>query len=141
MKNLIRSAFDPGPHGACTSFGLILLRVAAGGMMLYAHGWGKLTGFSEMSGKFLDPLGIGSMPSLALAVFAEVFCAALVMIGLGTRVAAIPLLVTMIVAAFLVHGAEPFAKKELALLYGTAVLALVFTGAGKFSADSIFRKS
>jgi len=104
--------------------------------MLFAHGWGKLKGFSAISGKFPDPLGIGSAPSLAMAVFAEVFCAIALILGLFTRAAAIPLLITMIVAAFIVHGANPFQKKEFALLYAIPFLVLILTGAGKFSIDS-----
>lgn len=108
-------------------------------MMVAAHGWGKLTNFSEKSSQFADPLGVGSETSLALAIFAEVFCAVAVAIGLFTRVAAIPLVITMFVAAFAIHIDDPFQKKEFALLYAIPFLALMFTGAGRFSIDGRFR--
>ena len=104
--------------------------------MAIAHGWGKLTGFSEKSGGFPDPIGLGSPTALGLAVFAEVFCSIAIVLGLFTRAAAIPLLITMMVAAFMIHGDDPFQKKELALFYGATYLTLIFTGAGKFSADA-----
>ena len=108
--------------------------------MLYAHGWPKLASFSEKSGGFPDPLGIGSPASLTLAVFAEVLCALALMLGLFTRAAAIPLLITMLVAAFIVHGDDPFQKKEFALLYAIPFLALILTGAGTYSVDSKLKK-
>jgi putative oxidoreductase len=124
-------------QGSWTSLGLLFLRIAAGGMMLFGHGWAKLTGFMDIAPSFPDPLGLGSTTfSLGLAVFAEAFCAAAVMIGLATRIAAIPLVVTMLVAAFVVHSDDPWAKKELALLYVAPFLTLMFTGPGKFSFDA-----
>ena len=39
------------------------------------------------------------------------------------------------VAAFIVHGADPLAKKEMALLYFIAFVAIFLAGPGKFSID------
>jgi len=124
-------------QGSWTSLGLLFLRVTAGGMMLFGHGWAKLTGFSELAANFPDPLGLGSTTvSLGLAVFAEAFCAAAVVVGVATRWVSIPLVITMLVAAFVVHSDDPWAKKELALVYAAPFLTLVFTGPGKFSFDA-----
>ncbi len=119
--------------------GLLLLRLAVGGFMFFFHGWGKLANFAELSGKFPDPLGVGSTFSLVLAIFAEVLCALLVMAGLGTRFAAVPLVVAMLVAAFVVHADDPWGKKEFALLYAIPFLTLVFTGGGRFALERFVR--
>ena len=140
MKSLIQKATSPGSHDQLSSIGLLILRLFTGGCMLIAHGWGKLTSFGELSSKFPDPIGFGSAPSLALAVFAEVFCAIAIMLGLFTRAAAIPLLITMLVAAFVIHGADPFQKKEFALLYAAPFLMLIFTGAGSLSVDAKLKR-
>ena len=117
--------------------GLLVLRLYAGVTMLVAHGWGKLSAFSERADGFPDPFGVGGPVSLGLAVFAEVVCAALVAVGFLTRFAALPLVVTMIVAGFVVHGDDPFAKKELALSYLAMYLAILGTGAGRLSVDGM----
>jgi len=123
-------------HGIWSSLGLLVMRLAAGGMMLVGHGWAKLAAFGDLASRFPDPLGIGSSTmSLALVVFAEVFCSLAVMIGLVTRLAAIPVVITMCVAAFAIHADDPWAKKEFALLYALPFVTLIFTGAGKFSVD------
>ena len=105
-------------------------------MMFFGHGWGKLVKFGDLSSKFPSVMGIGSAPSLVLAIFAEVVCAALLVFGVATRFAALNLLITMLVAALIVHGDDPFAKKELALAYATMYAALLCTGGGRYSVDS-----
>ena len=124
-------------NGVAEAVGLFVLRVAVGGMML-THGWPKLQRLLETPDKFADPLGLGPELSLGLAVFSEVICAVLIVVGAGTRAAAFPLLITMLVAAFIVHGDDPFKKQELALLYGAGALTLMMTGAGRFSLDALF---
>ena len=78
---------------------------------------------------------IGSRYSLGLVVFAELFCAILIVLGLGTRFAAIPIIVTMAVAAFIVLAGNPFDGRELALLYLTAFTTILVLGAGSYSLD------
>ena len=128
---MLKRLMNPGPTDLWTSIGLLILRLVAGGIMVYSHGWQKLTSFSQAASKFPDPIGIGNELSMALAVGAEVGAAALITIGLFTRLAAVPLAFTMIVAAFVVHGGDPLAKKELALLYLTIFATLGCTGAGR----------
>jgi putative oxidoreductase len=57
------------------------------------------------------------------------------MAGLFTRLSVIPLIITMLVAAFVAHAGDPFSSKEPALLYLIPYLALLFSGPGKFSLD------
>jgi len=116
--------------------GLLLLRLGAGGLMLFGHGIRKAQRYSALSETFSDPLGIGAMHSLNLAVFAEVICAAMVMIGLATRVAAVNVAGTMAVAAFIVHANDPWPKPELAIVYLVPFLVLALTGPGRFSLDA-----
>ena len=117
--------------------GLLLLRLGAGGLMAFGHGWGKLSGYSDLSTKFPDVIGIGSGPTLMLAIGAEVVCAGAVVLGLFTRFATLPLIGTMLVAAFVAHGSDTFDVKERALLYLVMYVALAFTGPGRFSLDAL----
>ena len=133
MKKILCLSFLPKSHDVA----LLLLRVGFGGYMLVFHGWGKLIGWSKLSGSFPDPLGVSSQVSLGLTVFAEVFAAAFLIVGLFSRLSAVLLTVTMGVAFFIVHGGK-FAgdgNGEMAFLYGLVFLALIFTGAGKYSVD------
>lgn len=120
---------------------LLLLRLAFGGMMLFGHGLPKLLTFAEKSQTFSDPLGVGSQMSLVMAIFAEVFCSAAVVLGVMTRYAAIPLVVTMAVAAGLVHAEDPWQKKELAICFGVAFVCLIVAGGGRFALDGLRSKA
>jgi putative oxidoreductase len=118
---------------------VLVLRITLAGFML-THGWPKFLRLLEGGEiQFGDPIGLGPTLSLILTVFAEFFCSILIGIGLGTRLAAIPLLITMGVAAFVAHGGDPFRQKEVALLYLLFYLALLVLGSRKYSIDSFLR--
>jgi putative oxidoreductase len=119
--------------------GLLLLRAYVGGGMLIAHGLPKLFSYAEKSGNFPDPLGVGTSASLMLVIFSEVLCALFVALGIKTRYTAIPLFITMMVAAFIIHASDPFAVKELAILYGVGYLTLIFTGGGQLTVEKWFK--
>lgn len=120
-----------------TSLGLLLLRLWVGLIMALSHGWAKLTTYGERADQFPDPLGVGSPVSLGLTIFAEFFCALAFAAGLFTRAVAIPLIITMVVAAFVIHGDDPFGKKELALLFAAPFVAVFVTGPGRYSLDRL----
>lgn len=118
---------------------LLIIRLGAGGMML-THGIPKINRLMADEVKFADPFGLGPTISLGLATFAEVLCAALIMIGFKVRLATIPLMVTMLTAAFYAHWDDPFGRKELPLLYFLTFLGLLVFGGGKFSIDGLTGK-
>ncbi|HXW53479.1 MAG TPA: DoxX family protein [Myxococcota bacterium] len=122
------------------SLGLLILRVGIAGTMALRHGLPKLLDFSNSMTTFPDPLGFGPTISLSLVVFAEFLCSILVLVGVFTRFSVVPVLVAMAVAFFVVHGSDPFAKKEMAFLYLTGFSCILAAGPGKFSADALFRQ-
>ncbi|MCX8532620.1 DoxX family protein [Chryseobacterium luquanense] len=111
------------------------------GFAMISHGFPKLqTLINGGEIQFYDFLGLGSTVSLVLTVFAEFVCSIFIILGLFTRVAAGFLLFTMIIAGFVVHGADPFDKRELSLLYLSIYLIIISVGAGKFSVDHMIEK-
>ena len=116
---------------------LLIARIAIAAMML-THGIPKLmTLFGSEPVQFFDFMGLGPVISLGLTVFAETLCSVLILFGLGTRLASIPLIITMTVAVLQIHAADAFAKKELALHYLVVYVLLLILGSGKYSVDSI----
>src|SRR3989337_1747274 len=100
-----------------TDVALLLARVGISVLML-THGLPQLAKlFSGDPVQFLPFMGLSPEVSLALAVFAEVFCSIFILVGFATRLAVIPLAITMLVALFMVHAADPFSVKENALHY------------------------
>ncbi len=113
---------------------LFLLRIAFC-LAFMSHGWQKWLNFESLSTTFPDPLGVGSEASLVLALFAELLCPAAVIVGFLYRLALIPMLFTMGMAFFVIHGGDPFAARELAFLYFTVFFTLWLAGPGRVSVD------
>jgi putative oxidoreductase len=103
--------------------------------MMLTHGWPKLVDYSQKASSFADPLHIGNNISLGLVIFAEFFCSILVVVGLGTRFAAFPIMVTMFIVSFIINGSHPVADRELPILYLSAFTAILMLGAGSYSLD------
>ena len=121
-----------------TDIGLLIFRIGIAGLML-THGFPKLLRFfGSEEIVFGDPLGVGQEVTLFFAVFAEFLCSILIILGLATRLAAIPLIITMAVAAFIVHATDGFGRQELPILYLLGFLLLLFIGSGKYSLDWFF---
>ncbi|MDF2181461.1 DoxX family protein [Neptuniibacter sp. CAU 1671] len=84
----------------------LLLRLYLAPVLMQA-GWNKLSHFEDTAAWFGNPdWGLGlPFPELmaALAAGTEFFGAILLIVGLGVRWVSIPLMVTMLVAAFAVH--------------------------------------
>ncbi|MFZ4928238.1 DoxX family protein [Chryseobacterium sp. Mn2064] len=119
---------------------LLAVRVFVGFAML-SHGFPKLQ-MLLAGGKieFFDFMGLGPQISLILTVFAEFVCSILLILGLFTRVSLGFLIFTMGIAAFVVHGADSFEKREMALIYLCIYLLLMVAGAGKVSVDHMIER-
>jgi putative oxidoreductase len=135
----MKQSFHTDLHKGRLDLSLLLLRVLVAAFML-THGLPKF--FKLMAGnlEFSDPLRIGEPATLILAVLAEVVCSTFIFIGLGTRLAAVPLIATMLVAAFVSNWNDPFGQKELPLLYLFIYTTLLILGSGKYSVDFLLSK-
>ncbi|MCI2239322.1 DoxX family protein [Paenibacillus sp. TRM 82003] len=135
-----RGAASAARTPAATSAGLLLLRLVTGALLL-VHGVPKL---SDPAGATGTAASVGvPAPDLAgwLVILGEVGLGALLLVGLLTRVAGGLLVLQMAGVWLLVHAPQGFLVQgqvngENALLLGAAGLALLFTGAGRFSLDA-----
>lgn len=116
---------------------LLILRVFAGLSMAFSHGYPKLQ--RALSGeeiRFFSLWGMGEELSLWLAILAELVASLLVVLGLLTRWALIPLIFTMGVVVFVVSWEKGYSRMELAVFYLLTFVALFLSGPGKFSVDA-----
>lgn len=139
MKQICKFLFPAAPQSAGSSWLILAFRLIFG-LLLMSHGWQKICNFQAMSEVFPDPIGMGSSVSLSLAIFAEFFCALAFVFGFLYRLCMIPMVFTMCIAFFVVHGQDPFAVKELAFVYLAAFVALYFSGPGKYALDHLIRQ-
>lgn len=136
MKKILNVPYSP----KTIHLALLVTRVVIAALML-THGLPKLG--MLLSGEpvqFPGVMGMSPGFSLSLAVFAEVVCSVLLLTGFGTRLATVPLIITMVVALFTIHASDPFAKQELVIHYLLAYVVLFFTGSGKYSVDYLLQR-
>jgi len=115
-----------------SDLGVLVLRISVGGLMLF-HGIAKLIhGISFL---------VENMRAFGYAVYiGEVLAPIAILLGFRTRIAAVLLAVTCVVAIAMAHAQDIFSisehggyANELLMLYLLGSVALFFTGAGKFA--------
>jgi len=145
MKETTSSEVPAAPVYSPDRFdwGLLCLRVWFGMSLFLKHGWEKPTNFERMSQHFPNPLHIGPVPSLIFALISDAICSVLVVLGLGTRWAALLVFINIFVAWSFVHHFQFFGRGadhgEAVVLYLGAFLALAIMGPGRLSLDYLWK--
>lgn len=139
MRAILRFLFPDKPYTAGESWLLLAARIVFG-VLLMSHGIAKWQNFDAPCAAFPDPLGVGSSVSLVLAIFGEEVCPAAFIAGLFYRLALIPMIFTMCMAFFVVHGGDPFAARELALVYLSIFVLMFAAGSGRLAVDTLIAR-
>ncbi len=135
MKKLLSTKYS----ASAFSFAMLVLRIGMGTLMMM-HGYDKLVHFSKYQNEFMNFMGIGPTLSLALTVFAEFFCSLFLILGLFTRLAAIPLIICTLVIVFKAAHGNIFGDGEHGALYLIGYIVLFLIGPGKISIDTMIGK-
>jgi len=117
---------------------ITFLRVFGGIALSSLHGIKKIPP-SENFVKSVNDLGFPLVDFFAWAAGLSEFAGGILLaIGLFTRPAATMIIITMLVAALGAHASDPFAKRELSLLFFTVALTFLARGASRYSMDNFF---
>ncbi|HEV7348984.1 DoxX family protein [Telluribacter sp.] len=133
---MFKKIFNPLPLPSPANWGVLILRVGMSLLMLH-YGYAKLGRYLSGDRGFADPIGIGEEATFLLAIFAEFVCSVLLILGLTTRLALLPLIGTMLVAALIIHANDPWDKQEHPIVFLIPYLTLFLTGPGRFSLDKV----
>lgn len=112
--------------------GLFFLRLTGGLLLLYVHGLPKVLHFSEELTRIEDPFGFGPWFSLLPAIFAEVVCPIFIILGIGSRLACLPIIGVLLVAMLVVHPQWSIAEGQFGWLLLIIFTTLALTGPGKW---------
>lgn len=123
----------PTPLHQRSDWALLFLRVAGSLLLLAAHGLPKLLNIQTELGLIEDPLGLGPVVTLSLALFAEVVCPLLIILGPFTRLASLPILAVLLVSLALVHPEWSLAEGQFAWLLAIIFTTLAIAGPGRFA--------
>lgn len=122
------------------NFGMLVLRVFLGLLLIGNHGYPKLVQFGSLRYKFMNFMNIGSTASLSLIIFAEVICGLLLILGLFTRFACIPVIIGMSVVVFVAAHGDIFGHGETGMMFLAAAITVLFCGPGRISIDGMIGK-
>jgi putative oxidoreductase len=137
----MKKIFSVNDTSNTTGIALLIARAGIAALML-THGIPKLGMLLQGTPVQFPPvLGMSAELSLGLTVFAEVLCSVFILAGFATRLATIPLVITMLIAVFFIHAADPFAKQEPGLYYLLVYTVLLIAGSGKYSIDYLLNKN
>jgi len=146
----MKKIFSTGYSQTSLDAGLFIIRVLIG-VLMAIYGYQKLIDFNAQSvsdfwAKDVNFLGLGGKVSLGLTIFAELFCSILLILGLATRLALIPLIICMGFIFVTMNKFEIMQKGDngpsmnLVFYYMMTYVALLFTGPGRWSADYLIGK-
>ncbi|WP_394558886.1 DoxX family protein [Aquipseudomonas alcaligenes] len=119
------------------AWGLLLLRVGAALMLLLVHGLPKALDWSGELQRIEDPLGLGATLTLSLALFAEVLCPLLLILGIYARLACLPVLAVLLVSLLLVHPEWSLEQGQFAWLLLVLYAGLAVSGPGPLVATRL----
>ncbi len=132
MKKLLKLEFIP----INTNVGLLFIRVWFCVSLFVKHGIEKVFHYSDMLAKFPDPIHVGPAAGLSFALLSDFVCPLLIIIGLGTRLAALFMVINLLVVfTFMHHFSFMDGHAELVYLYLGLALFIVMAGPGKYSID------
>lgn len=135
MKSIINKLFNPGPMFLSQDAIILGFRVLVSLSMINTHGIKKLVHFSDTVANIPDPFGLGGEISTYIALLANIVSPIFVILGFATRLAALQILSVTIMGFLVVHAGDPWAVKDVPLMYSLSYLLIFFFGAGKYSLD------
>jgi putative oxidoreductase len=116
---------------SAVDWALLFQRVAGSLLLLQVHGLPKLMHFNAQLRLIEDPFGLGAGLTLCLAIFAEVVCPLLIMLGLCTRLACLPIVFLLLVALLVVHPQWSLAEGQFGWLLVILFTTLTIAGPGR----------
>jgi putative oxidoreductase len=113
--------------------GLLFLRVSASLFLLWVHGLPKLLNYSAQLQVIEDPFHLGAHLTLMLAIFAEVLCPLLIIVGLLARLACLPVLCVLLVAMVVVHPQWSIEEGQFGWLLLILFTSIFIAGPGRLA--------
>jgi putative oxidoreductase len=119
---------------------LLIFRVLISLELMIAHGLKKIGMGGEQVESIPNPLQLPFVFNQVFAISANLFFPVLIIIGLFTRLAILPILIVTLVGYFVVHWNDLPLEKDMPFMYSVAFLLLFVLGPGKYSADYFINK-
>lgn len=125
-------------HQQRQDLGLLFLRVSSAAFLIGVHGLPKLLNYKVQLQIIEDPFHIGANATLMCAIFAEVFCPLLIIVGIFMRLACLPILSVLWIALLIVHPQWSIEEGQFGWLLLILFTSLFITGPGRLALNLRF---
>lgn len=140
MKKIIKLILSSDLHSTTANFGILFFRVAVATELIVVHGLKKIGIGVAVPEDIPNPFGFPSILNDFLAIAANVYLPVFVVLGLFTRLAAIPALIVTATGYFIMHGTDSLIERDIPFMYSIAMLTIAMVGGGKYSVDGYLTK-
>lgn len=133
---MLSPQLKPAPY----HLGLLFFRVAVATQLLVVHGLEKLHPDPGYSAAFPNPFGWPEELNYCIALAGSLYFPVFIILGVLTRLAALPALAVTATGYFIVHAGESATMREIPFMYSTCLVLIVLLGAGRYSIDYLLFK-
>ncbi|CAN5633149.1 DoxX family protein [soil metagenome] len=140
MKRFVYSITKVFPSCNIFNLSLLVFRVAVSVELMVAHGLKKVGVGVQNAELVPNPLHLPEVFNQAFATTANLFFPVLVIVGLLTRLAILPVLAVTLTGYFLLHWHGSLLEKDTPFMYSLSYLLILALGPGKYSADFLIHK-
>ena len=135
MKKFIWQLTNVRPSSAGFHISLFVFRILVSAELMMAHGLKKIGIGVVQAEQIPNPLCFPETLNRLFAVSANLFFPVMVIVGLFTRIAVLPILAVTLIGYFVVHWNDSLLEKDMPFMYSAVYLLLFVIGPGKYSAD------
>lgn len=142
MKKILIRLADPFPVHWAFNTSMLLFRASASLELMIVHGFKKLGIGTAETEKIPNPLHLPDAFNNVFAISANIFFPFCILLGLCTRLAALPVLAVTLTGYFVLHWNDAPLIKDTPGIYSLVFLLILVLGPGKYSIDNyIYKKS
>lgn len=128
------------PSEKIVHLSLLVFRIAISVELMAVHGLKKIGIGVEAAEQVPNPFGLPGEINQALAIASNLVFPVLVIFGLLTRLAILPVLAVTLSGYFVIHWHDSLWEKDMPFMYSIAFLLLGVLGPGKYSMDDLIHK-
>lgn len=141
VENVSKYIFSTNSENNVSNYSLLFFRIAISVELIVVHGLKKLGIPNGVAEVIPNPYNIPHWINENIALAANLICPILLIFGLFTRLATLPILAVTLSGYFIVHGHDSLLVRDIPFVYSLCFLFLTFMGAGKYSLDYIISKN
>ena len=135
MRKFFRHIVSVSTSAGTFNFSMLVFRVVLSLELMVVHGFKKIGIHVAEAEKVPNPLHLPEVINNAFAISANLIFPVLVILGLFTRIAILPILAVTLTGYFVLHWNDALLIKDTPFMYSLSYLLIMVLGPGRYSVD------